>query len=104
MNKSLVLKNKLYLFFSLVFSFLLFLYLLNVLINAPRGIISYNKIKDQKIYYESKLKNLKNKNDFFIDRTSRLQVNTIDIDFLDELLRKKKGLTLENELIISLNE
>ena len=47
MNKSLALKNKLYLFFSLLISFFIFLYLFYFLINGERGIISYYKIKNQ---------------------------------------------------------
>ena len=50
MNKSLAIKNRFYLFISLVLSFFFFLYLLYVLINGERGLISYyekQKIKEQ---------------------------------------------------------
>ena len=104
MNKSLALKNKFYLFFSLIFLFLLFLYLLNVLINAPRGIISYQKINVQKNDYNFQLSELKNKNEFFLDRISRLQPNTLDVDFLDEQLRQKTGLIYNDEILVILEE
>ena len=104
MNKSLALKNKLYLFLSLFFSFSIFLYLVYFLINGERGIISYKIIKNQQIEYRLKLDELKKKNDYFLDRVQRLQANTIDLDYLDEQFRQKSGYLLENELVISLKE
>ena len=100
MNKSLALRNKLYLFFSLVFLFLLFLYLLYFLISGERGMISYYKIKNQKIEYQFQLDELKKKNNLFIDRVSRLKLNTLDLDYLDEQLRLKTGFIGESELVI----
>ena len=49
MNKSLALKNKLYLFLSLVFVFLIFLYLIYFLIDPEKGIISYYKLKNKQL-------------------------------------------------------
>ena len=34
----------------------------------------------------------------------KLQPNTVDIDFLDEQVRKKLGLIDKNEIVIILNE
>tara|TARA_Y100000590_G_scaffold435323_1_gene554607 strand:- start:408 stop:722 length:315 start_codon:yes stop_codon:yes gene_type:complete len=104
MNKSLVIKNKLYLFLSFLFSFLLFLYLLYFLINGERGIISYYKIKNQQKEFQFNLQNLKNENDFFLDKIVRLQPNTIDLDFLEEQLRKNTGFTEKNEIILVFEE
>ena len=104
MNKSLALKNKLYLFFSLVFVFLIFLYLIYFLIDPEKGIVSYYKIKNQQLIYKTQLNDLKIKNDLFIDRTTRLQPNTIDLDYLEEQLRLKTGYTAENELFITIEE
>ena len=104
MNKSLALKNKLYLFFSLVFSFLFFLYLIYFLINGERGVISYYKFKNQKIEYNKQLNELKNKNNLFIERITKLQPNTIDLDYLDEQLRLRTGYIAENELLILLED
>tara|TARA_Y100000590_G_scaffold123328_1_gene141199 strand:+ start:1381 stop:1692 length:312 start_codon:yes stop_codon:yes gene_type:complete len=103
MNKSLALKNKLYLFLSLVFSFLLFLYLLYFLINGQRGIISYFKIKNQQLIYKKDLDNLMEKNQYFVDRVKRLKSNTLDLDFLDEKFRSKTGLISEDEIVIFLD-
>ena len=99
MNKSLAIKNRFYLFISLVFSFFFFLYLLYVLINGERGLISYYKIKNQKLFYEEKIADLEYKNSYLIDRITRLQPNSIDLDYLDELIRYKTGLIEENEVI-----
>ena len=104
MNKSLALKNKLYLFFSLVFVFLIFLYLIYFLIDPNKGIISYYKLKNKQLIYKTQLNELKIKNDLFIDRTTRLQTNTIDLDYLEEQLRLKTGYISENELLITIEE
>ena len=104
MNKSLALKNKLYLFFSLVFVFLIFLYLIYFLIDPEKGIISYYKLKNKQLIYKTQLNELKIKNDFFIDRTTRLQPNIIDLDYLEEQLRLKTGYIAENELLITIEE
>ena len=91
MNKSLALKNKLYLFFSLLVSFFIFLYLFYFLINGERGIISYYKIKNQNTQHHFVLSELQKKNSLLTDRIERLQINTIDLDFLDETIRNKTG-------------
>ena len=104
MNKSLALKNKLYLFFSLVFVFLIFLYLIYFLIDPEKGIISYYKLKNQQLIYQTQLKELKIKNDLFIERIARLQPNTIDLDYLEEQLRLKTGYIAENEILITFDE
>jgi len=46
----------------------------------------------------------KTKNDLFIDRTARLQPNTIDLDYLEEQLRLKTGYIAENEILIAIEE
>ena len=55
MNKSLVLKNKLYLFLSLLFFLFIFLYLLYFILNAERGIIAYYKLKNEQTDLKIKL-------------------------------------------------
>ena len=62
----------------------LYYYLFYFLINGERGIISYIKINKQQQEYRLILDTLNKKNDFFEDRVSRLQPNTIDLDFLEE--------------------
>ena len=104
MNKSLALKNKLYLFFSLVFVFLIFLYLVYFLVDPEKGINSYYKLKNKQLVYKTQLNELKIKNNFFIDRTARLQPNTIDLDYLEEQLRLKTGYIAENEILITVEE
>jgi len=100
MNKSLVYKNKFYLFFSFVFAFFLFLYLIYFLINGPRSILTYFKLKNINISYLEQLNNLNEQNNFFIDRIKRLQPNTLDLDYLEEKLRKNTGFSKDNEIIV----
>ena len=100
MNKSLALKNKLYLFFSLLISFFIFLYLSYFLLNGQRGIISYYKVKNQNTQHHLTLSSLQKKNSLLTDRIKRLQTNTIDLDFLDEQIRQKTGYVSENEVLI----
>ena len=38
------------------------------------------------------------------NRIKKLQPNTVDLDFLDEQVRKKLGLIDKNEIVIILNE
>ena len=104
MNKSLALKNKFYLFVSLVVSFFVFLYLIFILINGERGILSYYKIKYQQNNLSSKLTELNKDNDFFVNKINKLQPNTIDLDYLDELLREKTGFIDKNEIVILSNQ
>ena len=100
MNKSLVLKRKLYLFSSLVLTFFLFLYLFYFLINGERGIIAYIKIKNLQQDYQNTLVSLNHENKFYNDRVKRLQLDTIDLDFLDEKLRQNTGFIRKDELLI----
>ena len=53
---------------------------------------------------KTQLNELKIKNDLFIDRTARLQPNTIDLDYLEEQLRLKTGYIAENEILIRVKE
>jgi len=100
MNKSLVLKNKLSLYFLFLISFFILLYLLYFLINGERGAVSFYKIKNQNSSYKIVLKDLFIENNFLMDKITRLQSNTVDLDFLDEKIREKTGFVDNNELLI----
>ena len=100
MNKSLVYKNKFYLFFSFVFVFFIFLYLIYFLINGPRSILTYFKLKNLNISFLEQLNNLNEQNNFFINRIKRLKPNTLDLDYLEEKLRKNTGFSKDNEVIV----
>ena len=104
MNKSLALKNKLYLFFLLIIFLFLFLYILYFLINGDRGIISYFKIKNLNSEYKISLAELNKKNNYFKNKVHRLNPNTLDLDFLDEKIREKTGYTEKNELIVKFDD
>ena len=100
MNKSFLLKKKIYLFFFLVFSFMLFLYLTYNLIYGTRGIISYNKSMYQFDIYKNEESTLIIKNSSLENSINRLKPETIDLDYLDEILRIKTGYILNDELLI----
>tara|TARA_B110000263_G_C14780537_1_gene273006 strand:+ start:99 stop:410 length:312 start_codon:yes stop_codon:yes gene_type:complete len=103
MNKSLALKNKIYLFFSLISLFFVFLYLLYFLINGERGLISYYKINNYMYELQKTLSDIETKNIYLSNRIKRLETNTIDLDYLDEQLRNTTGFIENNEVIIKFN-
>ena len=100
MNKSLVYKNKFYLFFSFVFVFFLFLYLTYFLINGQGSILTYFKLKNLNISYSEQLNYLNEHNNLLIDKIKRLQPSTLDLDYLEEKLRKNTGFSKDNEIIV----
>ena len=100
MNKSLVYKNKFYLFFSFVFAFFLFLYMIYFLISGPRSVFTYFKLKNLNMSYLEQLNDLNEQNNLFIDRIKRLQPNTLDLDYLEEKLRQNTGFMKDNEILV----
>ena len=100
MNKSLALKNRLSIYFLFIISFFIFLYFFYFLINGERGILAYYKIKQQNSEHKIILKDLAYKNDYLLDKITRLQPNTIDLDFLDEKIRENTGFVDNDELLI----
>ena len=104
MNKSIVLKKKLYLFSFLVFSFTLFLYLSYFLFNAESGIIAFNEIKNQKTLYDNELASLIKINNELEDKISRLSPQSLDLDYLEEQLLIKSGSVSKNELLVILEK
>jgi len=104
MNRSVILKNKILLFFSFLISFFIFIYLVYFLINGQRGLLQYFYLTKQNQEYNNSLENLTSENEYFIDRIKRLQPNTVDLDFLDEQVKKNLGLIDKNEIVIILNK
>ena len=104
MNKSLILKNKIVLYLSFLIIFFIFIYLVYFFVNGQRGLLKYFYLTKQAEEYNHTLANLKAENDYYIDRTKRLQPNTVDLDFLDEQARKKLGLIDKNEIVIILDK
>ena len=104
MNKSVVLRNRIILYFSFLITFFIFLYLVYFLIYGQRGLLQYFYLSKQNQEYTQKLSKLTSENDYFSDRIKRLQPNTVDLDFLDEKVRKKLGLIDKNDIVIILDE
>ena len=104
MNKSVVLKNKIILYFSFLITFFIFLYLVYFFIYGQRGLLQYFYLSKQNQEYNETLANLTFENQYLTNRIKKLQPNTVDLDFLDEQVRKKLGLIDKNEIIIILDE
>ena len=104
MNKSVVLKNRIILYFSFLITFFIFLYLVYFLVYGQRGLLQYFYLSKQNQEYNKILGQLTSENQDVTNRIKKLQPNTIDIDFLDEQVRKKLGLIDKNEIVIILDE
>ena len=104
MNKSVVLKNRIILYFSFLITFFIFLYLVYFLVYGQSGLQQYFYLSKQNQDYNEVLSKLTSKNQYLSNQTKKLQPNSIDLDFLDEQIRKKLGLIDKNEIVIILNE
>ena len=104
MNKSLILKNKIILFLSFLITFFISIYLIYFLINGQRGLLKYFYLTKQNQEYNQILADFKIENKYFTDRIKRLQPNTLDLDYLDEKVRKNLGFIDKNEMVIILDE
>ena len=104
MNKSLILKNKIILYLSFLITFFISIYLVYFLINGQRGLLKYFYLTKQNEEYSQTLTKLIIENKYYNDRIKRLQPNTVDLDFLDEQVRKNLGLIDKNEIVIILDK
>ena len=104
MNKSVVLKNKIILYFSFLITFFIFLYLVYFLVYGQRGLLQYFYLLKQNQEYNDTLSELTSENQYMSNRIKKLQPNTVDLDFLDEQIRKKLGFIDKNEIVIILDE
>ena len=104
MNKSVVLKNRIILYFSFLITFFIFLYLVYFLVYGQRGLLQYFYLSKQNQEYNERLSQLTSENQYLSNRIKKLQPNTVDLDFLDEQARKKLGLIDKNEIVIILDE
>ena len=104
MNKSVVLKNRIILYFSFLIIFFIFLYLVYFLVYGQRGLLQYFYLSKQNQEYKETLAQLISENQYISNRIKKLQPNTVDLDFLDEQVRKKLGLIDKNEIVIILDE
>ena len=104
MNKSVVLKNRIILYFTFLITFFIFLYLVYFLVYGQRGLLQYFYLSKQNHEYNESLAQLTSENKYMSNRIKKLQPNTVDLDFLDEQVRKKLGLIDKNEIVIILDE
>ena len=104
MNKSVVLKNRIILYFSFLITFFIFLYLVYFLVYGQRGLLQYFYLLKQNQEYNDTLSQLTSENQYMSNQIKKLQPNTLDLDFLDEQERKKLGMIDKNEIVIILDE
>ena len=104
MNKSVVLKNRIILYFSFLITFFIFLYLFYFLVYGQRGLLQYFYLSKQNHEYNETLAQLSSENQYMSNRIEKLQPNTVDLDFLDEQVRKKLGFIDKNEIVIILDK
>ena len=104
MNKSVVLKNRIILYFSFLVTFFIFLYLVYFLVYGQRGLLQYFYLSKQNQEYNERISQLTSENQYLSNRIKKLQPNTVDLDFLDEQVRKRLGLIDKNEIVIILDE
>jgi len=104
MNKSVILKNKIILYLSFLVTFFIFIYLVYFLIYGQRGLLQYFYLSKQNQENIQTLSHLTLENEYLNDRINRLHPNTVDLDFLDEQVRKKLGLIEKNEIVIILDK
>ena len=104
MNKSVVLKNRIILYFSFLITFFIFLYLVYFLVYGQRGLLQYFYLTKQNQEYNETHAQLTFENQYLSNRIKKLQPNTVDLDFLDEQVRKKLGLIDKNEIVIILDK
>jgi len=104
MNKSVILKNKIVLYLSFLVTFFIFIYLVYFLIYGQRGLLQYFFLSNQIQEHNRSLASLNIENEYFSDRISRLKPNSVDLDYLDEQVRKSLGLIDKNEIVIILDK
>ena len=85
MNKSVVLKNRIILYFSFLITFFIFLYLVYFLVYGQRGLLQYFYLSKQNQEYKETLAQLTSENQYISNRIKKLQPNTVNLDFLDEI-------------------
>ena len=70
------------------------------LINGQRGLIAYFKLFNLNKKHSEQLNTLNLENVYLLDRIKRLQPNTVDLDYLEEKLRKNTGFLKDNEIVV----
>ena len=104
MNRSVILKNRVILYLSFLVTFFIFIYLVYFLIYGQRRLLHYFYLSKQNHEYNETLAQLNSENQYMSNRIKKLQPNTLDLDFLDEQVRKKLGLIDKNEIVIILDK
>ena len=96
MNKSVILKNRIILYFSFLIVFFITIYLIYFLINGQRGLLKYLYLTKKNHQIKEELHNLKVENQYYLDNIKRLQPNSIDLDLSEEILGEIEDIHLSD--------
>ena len=69
-------------------------------VNFLRDYKSDLEILKRSYFPNVQLNNLNEDNNLLIDKIKRLQPNTLDLDYLEEKLRKNSGFSMNNEIVV----
>ena len=104
MNRSLTFKRKLYDFIFILMSFFIFLYITYFLIFSDKGLFNFfilkNNLKEKNITYNK----IALENENLINKINKLKLNSIDLDYLDELNVKHNGYIGNKDIVIVFTE
>ena len=104
MNRSLTFKRKLYDFIFILMSFFILLYITYFLIFSDKGLFNFfilkNKLKDKNMTYNK----ITLENENLINKINKLKLNSIDLDYLDELNVKQNGYIGNRDIVVVFRE
>ena len=104
MNRSLTFKRKLYDFIFILMSFFILLYITYFLIFSDKGLFNFfilkNNLKEKNITYNK----IALENENLINKINKLKLNSIDLDYLDELNVKHNGYIGNRDIVVVFRE
>ena len=104
MNRSLTFKRKLYDFIFILMSFFILLYITYFLIFSDKGLFNFfilkNILKEKNMTYNK----ITLENENLINKINKLKLNSIDLDYLDELNVKHNGYIGNRDIVVVFRE
>ncbi len=104
MNRSLTFKRKLYDFIFILMSFFILLYITYFLIFSDKGLFNFfilkNNLKEKNMTYNK----ITLENENLINKINKLKLNSIDLDYLDELNVKHNGYIGNRDIVVVFRE
>ena len=100
MNKSINFKKRLYNFLFILFSFFILFYLTHILFISDRGILNYFSLKNEMNHKLIEYQEILQSNNTLYEKINKLNINNLDLDYLEELNIKKNGIVNKNDILI----